>query len=66
MKIRVYDDDIALLKRLCCEEIDEIGCYERFQTITFTLIDQYNLNFTKTYFQAADLYKNLISLIENI
>ena len=66
MKIRVNDDDIALSKRLCCEEIDEIGCSETFQTIAFTLMDQYNLSFPKTYFQAADLYKNLIALIENI
>ena len=27
---------------------------------------QYNLSFPKTYFQTADLYKNLVSLIENI
>ena len=66
MKIKVNDDDIALAKRLCCEEIDETGCSETFQTIAFTLMDQYNLSFPKTHFQAADLYKNLISLIENI
>ena len=66
MKIRVNDDDIALAKRLCCEEIDEIGCSETFQTIAFTLMDQHNLSFPKTHFQASDLYKNLISLIENI
>ena len=66
MKIRVNDDDIALAKRLCCEEIDETGCSETFQMIAFTLLDQYNLSFSKTYFQTADLYKNLISLIENI
>ena len=66
MKIRVNDDDIALSKRLCCEEIDETGCSETFQTIEFTLLDHYNLSFPKTYFQAADSHKNLISLIENI
>ena len=60
MKIRVNDDDIALSKRLCYEEI---GCSETFQTIAFTLMDQYNLSFPKTYFQAADLYKNLIAFI---
>ena len=26
MNIRVNDNDIALAKRLCCEEIDENGC----------------------------------------
>ena len=66
MKIRVNDDDIALAKRLCCEEIDEIRCSETFQTIAFKLMDQYNLSFPKTYSQAADLYKNLTSLTENI
>ena len=57
MKTRVTDDDIALAKRLCCE---------LFQTTAFTLMDQNNLSFPKTYFQPADLNKNLISLIENI
>ena len=66
MKIRVNDNDITLAKRLCCEEIDEIGRSETFQTIAFTLMDQYNSSFPKTYFQAVDLYKNLTSLIENI
>ena len=37
IKIRVNDDDIALAKLLCCEEIDEIGCSETFQAIAFTL-----------------------------
>ena len=36
MNIRVNDDDIALAKRLRCEEIDEIECSETFQTIAFT------------------------------
>ena len=66
MKIGVNSDDIALAKRLCCEEIDEIRGFETFQAIAFTLMDQYNLSFPKTHFQAADLYKNLISLTENI
>ena len=66
VKIRVNDDETALAKRLFCEEIHEIGCSETFQTIAFTLMHQYNLSFLKAYFQAADLYKNLISLTENI
>ena len=66
MKIRVNDDDIALSKRLCCEEINETGCSETFQKIAFTLMDQYNLSFPRTYFQSADLYQNLIAVIENI
>ena len=66
MKIRVNDDDIALAKRLCCEENHEIGCSETFQTMAFALMDEYSLSFSKTQFQTAHLYKNLISLIENI
>ena len=67
MNIRVNDDDIALAKRLCCEEIDENGCSETFQTIiAFSPMDQYILSFPRTYFQAADLYKSLISFMENI
>ena len=49
----VNDNDIALAKRLCCEEIDETGYSETFQTIAFTLMDQYNLSFPKNLFSGG-------------